>query len=73
MARRKTLAQIENQYVRIKTALAQRTPNPAMGLSSLSNMGGINGVIANRYGRATNAYMNLKMSNRTKAKGLNAT
>lgn len=49
MARRRTLAQTEAQYARVKTALAQRTPNPSIGLSSVSNMGGPNGVIANRY------------------------
>lgn len=54
---RKSLSQIESQYARIKTSLAQRTPNPSVGLSSLSNMGGPNGQVANRYARATSAYM----------------
>ena len=39
MARR-NMAQTEAQYSRVKTALAQRTPNPSVGLGSLSNMGG---------------------------------
>lgn len=67
MAKKKTLAMAEAQYSRIKTALAARTPNPSIGLGSLSNMGGPNGVIANRYARATNALMKIKMA--SKAKG----
>ena len=67
MARRRTLAQTEAQHARVKTALAQRTPNPSIGLSSVSNMGGPNGVIANRYARATNAYMNRKLASRKMA------
>lgn len=61
---RKTLAMAEAQYSRIKTALAARTPNPSIGLGSLSNMGGPNGAIANRYARATNAFMKIKMASR---------
>lgn len=62
MARRKTAAYTEAQYARVKTALAQRTPNPSVGLSSLSNMGGKNGVIANRYAKATKGYVNRKIA-----------
>lgn len=40
MARNKSLSQAESQFARVKNALAQRTPNPSVGLSSLSNMGG---------------------------------
>jgi hypothetical protein len=40
MARNKSLSQTESQFARVKNALAQRTPNPSVGLSSLSNMGG---------------------------------
>lgn len=65
--KKKTLAIAEAQYSRIKTALAARTPNPSIGLGSLSNMGGPNGVIANRYARATNGLMKIKMA--SKAKG----
>lgn len=57
----------EAQHERIITALAARTPNPGIGLGSLSNMGGPNGVIANRYTRATNGLMKIKMA--SKAKG----
>lgn len=59
---RKTATYTENQYARVKTALAQRTPNPSLGLGSLSNMGGTNGVIANRYAKATRGYMNRRMA-----------
>lgn len=69
MARRKTREQTEAQYARVKTALAQRTPNPSIGLSSLSNMGGENGRIANLYARATRGYTNRILASR--AKGLN--
>lgn len=62
MARKKTAAYTEAQYARVKTALAQRTPNPSVGLSSLANMGGKNGVIANRYATATKGYLNRKIA-----------
>lgn len=68
MARKKTLAMAEAQYSRIKTALASRTPNPSIGLGSLSNMGGPNGVIANKYARATNALMKIKMESKSKGR-----
>nr|DAI43777.1 MAG TPA: hypothetical protein [Caudoviricetes sp.]DAN34838.1 MAG TPA: hypothetical protein [Caudoviricetes sp.]DAU36342.1 MAG TPA: hypothetical protein [Caudoviricetes sp.]DAU60165.1 MAG TPA: hypothetical protein [Caudoviricetes sp.] len=42
--------------------MRRRTPNPAVGLSSLANMGGRNGVIANRYARATSAYTRARQS-----------
>ena len=42
--------------------LRQNTPNPVLGLGNLENMGGRNGVIANRYARATSAY-NRRLSN----------
>jgi hypothetical protein len=66
MARKKTLAMAEAQYARITTDLAARTPNPSVGLSSLSNMGGPNGTIANRYARATNGLMKIKAASRAK-------
>nr|DAQ37869.1 MAG TPA: hypothetical protein [Caudoviricetes sp.] len=62
MARNKSLSQTESQFARVKNALAQRTPNPSVGLSSLSNMGGANGRIANLYARATSAYMKRKQA-----------
>lgn len=52
----KTATQLDAQYSRITSELRRRTPNPAVGLSSLANMSGRNGVIANRYARATSAY-----------------
>nr|DAF23290.1 MAG TPA: hypothetical protein [Caudoviricetes sp.] len=44
--------------------LAQRTPNPSIGLGSLSNMGGENGRIAKLYARATRGYTNRIMASR---------
>lgn len=67
MARKKTLAMAEAQYGRIKTALAARTPNPSLGLGSLANMGGPKGTIANRYAKATNGLMKIKVA--SKARG----
>jgi hypothetical protein len=69
MARRKTSAYTENQYARVKVALAQRTPNPSVGLSSLENMGGRKGIIANRYARATGAYMRRRTASRGMSNG----
>ena len=65
---RRTREQTEAQYARVRTLLAQRTPNPSVGLSSLSNMGGQNGRIANLYARATRGYTNRIMASR--AQGL---
>ncbi len=55
----KTATQLDAQYSRITSELRRRTPNPAVGLSSLANMGGRNGVIANRYARATRCIQEL--------------
>lgn len=59
-SRLKTPQRTEDQFARVKTALAARTPNPSIGLGSLQNMGGSDGEIAKRYARASRGYMKRK-------------
>lgn len=59
-SKKRTMEQTESQFARVKNTLASRTYRPSIGLGSLSNMGGKNGIIANRYAKAIRGYMKRK-------------
>lgn len=70
MARmKKTLDYTETQFARVKMALARQTPRPHLGVGNLDNMGGPNGLVANRYAKATRGYMARKMAARGLSNG----
>lgn len=70
MPRVRTRQETEAQYSRVRTMLAQRTPNPSVGLGSVENMGP---RIAELYARATRGYASRVMRYRSQSRGNSAT